>query len=160
VQVGDTDTLKLILKANNWDIASITSRQNPITPYIEDVTIIANMWSSLDAGQLESWIREDLGSRYSIGAVSVTVLSRTGKVPVSITKPAVRTAANAPAVVSSSSPEITALKDQLAALTNKITTPTKKNLDSYAADLGVSKTALTFLVGAVGVVVLLSLTKK
>jgi hypothetical protein len=161
------DFIGSILKAANWDIKNISIRN---TYGFHTLSIIADMWSSLDAGQIERWIREDLGNRLTIGAVSVKVLSRTGKKAT----PSVYTGGTgAPEVIPTktvttggSNADIAAVNSRLDLLianlnkSNSGTPTTKKTLDSYAAEFGVSKTALTLLVAAVGITVLLSLTAK
>lgn len=154
------DFISSILKAAQWDIKSVSIRNSYSFPVL---SIIADMWSSLDQAQIAAWIREDLGSRFDIGAISVKVLSRTGKAPTT-PKPTTQNQA-APVIVNNNS-ELAAvnirLDNLIATLSNsKAATPNKKKtIDDYAAEFGVSKTALTLLVAALGITILLSITAK
>jgi len=150
--------IKDILTDANWEIVNVSIRNS--YSYAQ-VSIIANLYSSLDQSQIITWIRQDLGSRFTIGAVTVKILSKA-----KTTTPKTTTPTTTPVTTPTNNGELAAintrLNDLIASLNgNKVGTPTtKKTLESYAAEFGVSKTALTLLVAAVGITVLLSLTKK
>ena len=144
-----------VLKAAQWDVKGVSIRNGYA---YQVVSVTADMHSSLDTAQIIAWIRQDLGSRFTIGNVNVKILSQTTPkvtTPNKVTTPITTTPTN--------NTELAAVNSRLDALIanlNKSNTTTKKTLDTYAAEFGVSKTALTLLVAAVGITVLLSLTKK
>ena len=138
-----------VLKAAQWEVKGVSIRNGYA---YQVVSVIADMYSSLDTAQIIAWIRQDLGSRFTIGNVNVKILSQaTPKVTTpKVTTPVTTTPTN--------NTELAAVNSRLDALIANLNK--KKTLDTYAAEFGVSKTALTLLVAAVGITVLLSLTKK
>lgn len=143
-----------VLKAAQWDVKGVSIRNGYA---YQVVSVTADMHSSLDTAQIIAWIRQDLGSRFTIGNVNVKILSQATP---KVTTPKVTTPVTTTPTNNTELAAVNSRLDALIANLNKSNTTTKKTLDTYAAEFGVSKTALTLLVAAVGITVLLSLTKK
>lgn len=166
------------LRAGSWEFLSVSGSIAP-TFGIVTIKVVTKMYQSLEPFTIGRWFTADMAAAgITISGVSVIVTDRYpqdnpsggggGSTPKTATPktttPKVTTVTTATQSTNNTQfAEVNSRLDTLIANLNKSngnTSTTKKSLDTYAAEFGVSKTALTLLVAAVGITVLFSLTKK